>query len=624
MAEAAGLVVGVLGTTGLFKACIDNFDIVVRAKEFSEDFDLLCTQPIFPLPKLALQRIRLVLWGETLGLDPSSETSRVNPALDRPDIKPVVEASLNHLRLLLDKASVVTDRFELKEGNELDAPLPSWKGMALFRDRFEAFRHRIHANQKQKSVLKVTRWAVHDAAAFKQTVDKIKELIDSLESITSALENLLKRQQAALIQEIESISDTRSLRLIQKASASSQGVTNSISQRLIEDAASQMISLAEGSVAPASSGHPRSGDSFYTAPEEASTRFSNDKDVSYAMARGDSMRERLEEARARGAAQPTEAISLLPCDMPDPLRATQDRAELPALMSPAEEDPAGIPQNRRLMADLLGKTSGSFIRQPLSFGSGEGDYGSSISPIKIENERRWERSSADLVGKAHGGHSVARRVFLELRSIRLANVPFISATPLDDRLDTILASIEGPPDTPYQGGVFWISIKLPEDLARPPLVRFQTRVFHPNIDCMGKICADYQSWWDDPHLTRYLLSLGGRRGFSWFSGHSSTRYSLGALLTALCALLASPNIDDPLVPEIAETYVRDYKQYEQTARMYTARRRYRRQYVRRRRSLRIPTYRSDSKLVTIRPCMDRAHIRQRPWFPITKISKTRS
>jgi hypothetical protein len=41
--EAAGLVLGVLGVAGLFSACIDNFDIVVRAKDFSEDFDILCT-----------------------------------------------------------------------------------------------------------------------------------------------------------------------------------------------------------------------------------------------------------------------------------------------------------------------------------------------------------------------------------------------------------------------------------------------------------------------------------------------------------------------------------------------------------------------------------------------------
>jgi len=43
MAEAAGLVFGVLGVSGLFTACIENFDIVVKARAFGEEFDLLCT-----------------------------------------------------------------------------------------------------------------------------------------------------------------------------------------------------------------------------------------------------------------------------------------------------------------------------------------------------------------------------------------------------------------------------------------------------------------------------------------------------------------------------------------------------------------------------------------------------
>lgn len=43
MAEAAGLALGVLGIVGLFTSCVENFEIVVRAKEFSKEFDLQCT-----------------------------------------------------------------------------------------------------------------------------------------------------------------------------------------------------------------------------------------------------------------------------------------------------------------------------------------------------------------------------------------------------------------------------------------------------------------------------------------------------------------------------------------------------------------------------------------------------
>jgi hypothetical protein len=42
MAEVAGLVLGVIGISGLFSACMESFDIVVSGKNFSDDFEQLC------------------------------------------------------------------------------------------------------------------------------------------------------------------------------------------------------------------------------------------------------------------------------------------------------------------------------------------------------------------------------------------------------------------------------------------------------------------------------------------------------------------------------------------------------------------------------------------------------
>ena len=47
------------------------------------------------------------------------------------------------------------------------------------------------------------------------------------------------------------------------------------------------------------------------------------------------------------------------------------------------------------------------------------------------------------------------------------------------------------------------------------------------------------------------------------------KWSLGALLTALCGLLASPDVEDPLVPEIAMKYLEDYDDYCRSARLFT-------------------------------------------------------
>ena len=42
-----------------------------------------------------------------------------------------------------------------------------------------------------------------------------------------------------------------------------------------------------------------------------------------------------------------------------------------------------------------------------------------------------------------------------------------------------------------------------------------------------------------------------------------------AVLIAICSLLADPNADDPLVPEIARVYKTDRAKYEATAKEWT-------------------------------------------------------
>ena len=47
--------------------------------------------------------------------------------------------------------------------------------------------------------------------------------------------------------------------------------------------------------------------------------------------------------------------------------------------------------------------------------------------------------------------------------------------------------IAGPPETPYQGGMFDCELFLPEEYPMvPPKVLFRTKIYHPNIDKLGK------------------------------------------------------------------------------------------------------------------------------------------
>nr|XP_058917333.1 ubiquitin-conjugating enzyme E2 D2 isoform X7 [Kogia breviceps] len=92
----------------------------------------------------------------------------------------------------------------------------------------------------------------------------------------------------------------------------------------------------------------------------------------------------------------------------------------------------------------------------------------------------------------------------------------------------------GPNDSPYQGGVFFLTIHFPTDYPfKPPKVAFTTRIYHPNINSNGSICLDIlRSQWS-PALT------------------------ISKVLLSICSLLCDPNPDDPLVPEIARIYKTD-------------------------------------------------------------------
>uniref|UniRef100_A0A7N9ATI8 E2 ubiquitin-conjugating enzyme n=1 Tax=Mastacembelus armatus TaxID=205130 RepID=A0A7N9ATI8_9TELE len=101
-------------------------------------------------------------------------------------------------------------------------------------------------------------------------------------------------------------------------------------------------------------------------------------------------------------------------------------------------------------------------------------------------------------------------------------------------------------DSPYQGGVFFLTIHFPTDYPfKPPKVAFTTRIYHPNINSNGSICLDIlRSQWS-PALT------------------------ISKVLLSICSLLCDPNPDDPLVPEIARIYKTDSQKYNKLAHEWT-------------------------------------------------------
>lgn len=110
-------------------------------------------------------------------------------------------------------------------------------------------------------------------------------------------------------------------------------------------------------------------------------------------------------------------------------------------------------------------------------------------------------------------------------------MPGISAVPSETNARLFSVVIVGPEESPYAGGQFRLELFLPEDYPMaPPKVRFLTRIYHPNIDRLGRICLDIlkDKWSPALQIRTVLLSIQ--------------------------ALLSAPNPDDPLNNEAADAW----------------------------------------------------------------------
>ncbi|KAJ6298178.1 hypothetical protein OIU76_019338 [Salix suchowensis] len=157
--------------------------------------------------------------------------------------------------------------------------------------------------------------------------------------------------------------------------------------------------------------------------------------------------------------------------------------------------------------------------------------------------------------------NLPRRIIKETQRLLSEPAPGISASPSEDNMRYFNVMILGPTQSPYEGlgswrspstsscgvgGVFKLELFLPEEYPMAaPKVRFLTKIYHPNIDKLGRICLDIlkDKWSPALQIRTVLLSIQ--------------------------ALLSAPNPDDPLSENIAKHWKTKEAEAVETAKEWT-------------------------------------------------------
>eukprot|EP01024_Parvocaulis_polyphysoides_P010465 TRINITY_DN13581_c0_g1_i2.p1 TRINITY_DN13581_c0_g1~~TRINITY_DN13581_c0_g1_i2.p1 ORF type:complete len:334 (+),score=36.34 TRINITY_DN13581_c0_g1_i2:30-1004(+) len=159
-----------------------------------------------------------------------------------------------------------------------------------------------------------------------------------------------------------------------------------------------------------------------------------------------------------------------------------------------------------------------------------------IREVKLETTLRSEQT-------LQISSTAQRRLMQDLRRMQKDPPPGTSCKLVKDNLREWSAVIVGPSNSPFQNRKFRLKITFTNSYPiQPPLVRFSTKIFHPNVYRDGTICMDV---------------LQGR----W-----SPVCDVATILTTVQALMIDPNTSSPANQEAARLYVQNRAEYDKIAR----------------------------------------------------------
>ncbi|KAJ5369217.1 uncharacterized protein N7496_008977 [Penicillium cataractarum] len=239
--DVLGVSLGAVSLVTLFKTCLELFETFENGKNLGKDYEILST-------KVGIERIRLALWGDSVGLTrlvpeqakKSDQNDGVDPRLVEPRMVRAVSDILNCMRRLFEDSGSLTRRYGL-QASTTTGVITASAGDNAVATTFHKTYVRIHASasriQRGSSLVAAARWAIKDKKRFERFVEDLRGFNDSLALLFPDIDADARQ---AMADEIKESTDLNGLQIVEQAVSDLDG-----GESLVEAASVRITQLSQ-------------------------------------------------------------------------------------------------------------------------------------------------------------------------------------------------------------------------------------------------------------------------------------------------------------------------------------------------------------------------------------------
>merc|ERR1711991_831648 len=167
--------------------------------------------------------------------------------------------------------------------------------------------------------------------------------------------------------------------------------------------------------------------------------------------------------------------------------------------------------------------------------------------VRISAPRNNKRPREEMLSA-----TAEKRVSSDLEEMQKHPIEGVACLPKDGDLSTWQIFMEGPKDSYFDGGVFELEMKFPQDYPdSPPTLYFKSEFWHPNIYPDGKVCMSSLHPPGDNEMDNESFDI------RW-----KPINSVSSILNSVLLILQEPNFSSPANIDASVQWQRQFDDYK--------------------------------------------------------------